>query len=70
MKKGTFRKVKFTIERTSCYGHYMIRGTYKGKEVNVLTTDSESYDWLDDESNMEKHQDARRHCYNKIVTNA
>ncbi len=67
MKYGTFRKVNFTIELTHMYGHYMIRAMYRGKEIKVMTTDSEAYDFLNDDSDKEKHQDARRHCYNKIT---
>jgi hypothetical protein len=63
----SFRKVKFEMERLSGYGQYLIKGTYKGKEVKVRTTDSEAWDWLKDESNPEKHVDAKRHCYKKIV---
>lgn len=69
MKRGSFRKVEFTIEHTHMYGHYEIRATYRGKEIKAITTDAEAYDWIDDDSNKEKHRDARRHCYYKIVTN-
>ncbi len=64
---ATFRKVNLEIAKTSGYGQYIITANYKGKEVTVHTTDSECYDWLDDESNKEKHQDAKRYAYNKIV---
>jgi len=64
---ATFRKVNLSIEKTSGYGQYIISATYKGKDLRVHTTDSECYDWLDDDSNKEKHQEAKRHAYSKIV---
>ena len=67
MKKGTFRRVEFTMEHAGSYGHYYINANYRGKEIRVTTTDSEAWDWLDDDSEKEKHQAARRHCYRKIV---
>ena len=67
MKMGKFRRVAFTMERTHMYGHYYIFATYKGKKIKVLTTDSETWDFLDDESDKERHQDARRACYYAIA---
>ncbi len=67
MKNGKFRKVNFSMTRGNGYGQYVISSTYKGQEVTAHTTDSEAWDWLDDDSDKEKHNDARRHCYNKIV---
>lgn len=63
----SFRKVQFTMERGNGYGQYIIRGTYKGKEVKAHTTDSEAWDWINDDSDRERHMDAKRHCYFKIV---
>lgn len=68
MKIGSFRNVNFTIEKTSMYGHYKIKATYKGKYIDTITTDSEAYDWIDDYSDKYMYQYARRHCYNKIVS--
>jgi hypothetical protein len=63
----SFRKVKFTMERSSGYGQYIIKGSYKGKDIKVSTTDSEAWDWFNDDSNPKKHMDAKRHCYMKII---
>jgi hypothetical protein len=63
----SFRKVKFTMEKSYRYGEYIIKGTYKGKNVIVKTTDSEAWDWFNDDSNKEKHMEAKIHCYMKIV---
>lgn len=64
---ATFRKVKFTMNRGNGYGQYIIEARYRGKDIKAYTTDSEAWDWLNDDSNKEKHQDALRHCYYKIV---
>lgn len=64
-----FRKVEMTINKLA-YGHYMINANYKGKEVNAVTTDSECFYYLEDDNNKEKHQQAKRHAYNKIVNSS
>lgn len=63
----TFRKVNFEMSRGNGYGQYVIKATYRGKEITAHTTDSEAWDWIDDDSNQKKHNDARKHCYCKIV---
>ena len=65
---ATFRKVNLEIRKANGYGQYIISATYKGKDLEVHTTDSECYDWLDDDSNKQKHQEAKRYAYSKIVT--
>lgn len=67
MKTATLRKVKLSIGRSTGYGHYTIHATYRGKNLTALTTDSEAFDYLDDDSDREKHKYAKRHCYSKIV---
>jgi hypothetical protein len=64
----TFRKVKLEITRGIGYGQYIISATYRGKQVKAHTTDSECYDWLNDDSNKELHQEAKKHAYIKIVS--
>ena len=49
------------------YGRYVINAKYKGRDVVVYTTDTECFDWLNDDSNKEKHLQAKRHAYSKIV---
>lgn len=68
MKRGTFRKVSFTMDLYHIYGHYVIKANYRGKKIKTITTDSEAWDWIDDESNKKKYNEARKHCYNKIVS--
>ena len=64
-----FRKVEISIGRSKRggYGQYTIYAKYRGKEIKVHTTDSEAFDWLEDDSNKELHQQAKRHCYSAIV---
>jgi len=64
---ATFRKVNLDIKRDSGYGQYIILANYRGKDIEVRTTDSEAFDWLNDDSNKELHQQAKRHCYMKVV---
>lgn len=63
-----FRKVEFNMVRGNGYGQYIIVcESYKGKSIKAHTTDSEAWDWINDDSNKEKHRDALRHCYYKIT---
>jgi hypothetical protein len=64
---ATFRKVKFEMGRGRGYGQYVIYANYKGKEITAYTNDSEVWDWINDDSNKDKQNDARRHCYYKVV---
>lgn len=61
-----FRKVEIEISRLSGYGQYLLTAKYKGKDIKVRTTNSECFDWLEDDENKEKHQDAKRYAYNTI----
>jgi len=62
-----FRKLDISISRASGYGHYIIQCNYKGKDIKVVTTNSECYDWLEDSSNKEKHTKAKRYAYRAVV---
>lgn len=62
-----FRNVEFQMSRGNGYGQYIIEANYKGKDVVAHTTDSEAWDYINDDSNKKKHNDAKRHCYYKIV---
>lgn len=64
---ASFRKVNFEMKRGNGYGQYVIEGNYKKKNIKVHSTCSQSFDWLNDDSNKEKHNDARKYCYYKIV---
>ena len=37
------------MEHAGSYGHYYINANYRGQEIRVITTDSEAWDWLDDD---------------------
>lgn len=63
-----YKNIQFDISKVSnTYGRYFIRAKYKGRDVVAQTKDSECYDWLNDDSNKEKHLQAKRHAYSKIV---
>lgn len=51
---------------TNSYGRYLIEANYKNEHITASTTDSEAYDWYNDDSNKSKHRDAVRHCYHRI----
>jgi len=51
-----FRKVTLEISRGNGYGQYIVSATYRGKQIQAHTTDSEAYDWLNDDSNKAMHQ--------------
>ena len=55
------------IKRTSSYGHYRITGLVNGTEVSCITTDSEAFDYLNDEEYPEKHEEAQAHCECKLI---
>lgn len=58
-----------SISKTPAYGRYLITGVIGGKEVRAITTDAECFDWLEDDSNKEKHKEAKRHAYYKLKNN-
>jgi len=66
MKTATFRKVNLTVKRGNGYGQYIVSAQYRGKHIEVNTTDSECFDWIDDNSNKEKHREAKQHAYMKV----
>lgn len=63
MKHGTFRNVKFTIRPLAMHGWYVINATYKGMKVRVKTSNSEIYDYVDNDSDRAMRDYARRNCY-------
>jgi hypothetical protein len=60
---ATFRKVKMSIRHGNGYGQYVISAHYKGKDIEVRTTISTIYDWLNDDSDKHQHQEAKRTAY-------
>lgn len=47
-------------------GKYIIEAVYKGQEISVPINDSEIFDWLEDDSNKAKHQEAKSAAYMKV----
>lgn len=66
-----FRKVEMEMVRADSYGKYYITAHYRGRYIKACTNDSEAWDWFDNEGDTkeerEKHGEALRHCYYKIV---
>jgi hypothetical protein len=62
-----FRKVELSISRGNGYGQYCITANYRGKQIKVHTTNSECYDWLNDDTNKEMHLEAKQYAYRNIV---
>jgi hypothetical protein len=58
-----FRKIEMSIRHGSGYGHYILSAKYKGKNIEVVTTDSMIYDYLNDDSDKKRHQEAKRSAY-------
>jgi len=61
-----FRKVEFKMTRGNGYGQYIITSKYKGVDINIHTTNSQAFDWCEDESNKTKNNEARKYCYTMI----
>lgn len=53
---------EITIKRTKSYGHYRVTGTINSTEVSCITTDSEAFDYLNDDENSDKQAAAQAHC--------
>lgn len=57
--------------RSGSYGQYYITACYRGMDIKVHTTDSEVWDWFNDEGNTKEekalHRQSLRYCYSKIV---
>lgn len=61
------KATEITINRTSSYGRYTINGVVNGVEVTAITTDSEAFDYLNEEDYTEKQQQAIEHCTYKLI---
>lgn len=55
------------IKRTSSYGRYIITGEVNGIEVKASTTDSEAFDYLNNEDYPEQQAQAVEHCEMKLI---
>lgn len=69
MRRFIYKKIEFRIERhPSMHGHYYLYAHYKGEDIKRLITESDVWDWCDDDSNIEKHLYAKRRAY-EIIRN-
>lgn len=62
MKTFEFNNETITIERAG-YGQY----TLSGLGTSIHCTDSEIWDWCDDDENKEKHEFAKQTAYRLLV---
>jgi hypothetical protein len=51
-----------SIQKTTRYGHFELSGMVNGKSIKIITTNSEAFDWLNDDENEEKHLEAIAYC--------
>lgn len=63
-----YKKVKIEMTRGIGYGQYRVKAKYKNVNIHVHSTDSQTWDYFDDESNRTKHQQALKSCYQLIVS--
>ena len=64
MKTFEFNSEIITIEIAG-YGQYTLRGL----DNSVHCSDTEIWDWCDDDENEEKHLNAKQAAYNMLKTN-
>lgn len=62
MKTFEHKGETITIERAIGYGQYTLRGL----GTSVHCTDSEIWDWCDDNENEEKHSEAKEAAYRML----
>lgn len=62
-----FKNIEISISHYSLAGHYVLKTTYRGKDINIVFTNSETYDWYNDDSEPENQIDALNYCYRLIV---
>ena len=68
MKKGSYRKIKFTIDRDDKEeGSFIVRAYYKGKNVKVRIKSPNVWEWIGNPLNNKKWNEARKFCYDEIV---
>jgi len=57
----------YGVRRSSGYGQYTIYGTVNGRDLTIHSTDSKVFDWWDDDSDEEMHQEALEHIERKLM---
>lgn len=58
---STYKIEDAQIKIGNGYGQYIITGTVNGEEVKTRTTDAEAFDWFNDDSDPERHEQAKYH---------
>lgn len=58
MKTVNINGIQIQMEQKG-YGQYTLRATIDGQALSAHCTDSEVWDWIDDEENEAKHEAAK-----------
>lgn len=66
-KTFEYNGIELIIEPASYYGHYWITAYFAEAPIKEMITDSSIYDWCDDDSDPEKHEQAKREAYGYIT---
>lgn len=66
-RSGTLHNINFDMIKGDGYGQYYIIANYKGVDLKIHTNNSDAWDWIEDESDEEKHIQALRFCYHVII---
>lgn len=54
------------MSKASGYGHFEIKGRINGEWVKVITTNSEAFDYINDDDNPEKQAEALQYCKRRL----
>ena len=67
MKTIEFKVENLSISRGNGYGQYYVTATVNGDKIKAHTTNSEAFDWFNDDENLEKHEEAQEYCHDLAV---
>lgn len=59
MKAIDFKVEDLSITRGNGYGQYYVTTVVNGDKIKAHTTNSEAFDWFNDDENLEKHEEAK-----------
>lgn len=66
-KTFEYNGLEMTIFRTYSYGNYKLTANVNGRQVGKIINDASIYDWCDDDSDPEKHEQAKIEAYGYIT---
>lgn len=67
MKAQEIKVEDLTMGRGNGYGQYYVTAIVNGERIKAHTTNSEAWDWFDDDSDEEKHIEAQEYCHDLAV---